>query len=439
MGVRVGGLFTRLLLAQTLLAFVVSFVSISFYYFERNKTVAYILADQWAAPLTAALSRPGESAHPGIFAEQATLPTAAIEAVSWWPHVSALKRALGDKGIDVRRVAFEAREGDPVVWLELVSPQAQAARWLGVRGALFELRNLYFLALTIVVAVSLILALSWSTARYLTLPLERLRNRIHQGRPESLEERHSKRAPEVAEIGQAYDALLAQVDQQAKDRSLMLVGISHDLRTPLGRIRLAADLLPQAHVPPSLRQTIIRNVQVAEALIESFMDVVRAGDLPVDEAVDVSEQARLVAAEFQVDAGALTVVTPAQAIQQGSNAYLLRRLMHNLLENAFKHGHPPVTLTVQDRAEQGIWIEVVDAGDGIAADQREAVLRAFARGDGSRSTPGSGLGLTVVQQVLKRVGGTLSFEGRPGRWLVRVKLSGAAPWPATAIGPGESF
>lgn len=422
LGVRLGGLFTRLLLAQTILAFVVSIVSISFYYFERNKTVAYILADQWAPSLMATLSRPTGAPHPGIYAEHEAMPASALETVSWWPHVRALKRALGDKGIDVRRVAFEEREGEPIVWLEVVTTGVGTVRWLGVQGALFELRNLYFLALTVIVAVSLIVALSWSTSRYLTLPLERLRNRIRQGRPESLEERGSKRAPEVAEIAQAYDALLEQVDQQAKDRSLMLVGISHDLRTPLGRIRLAADLLPQAHVPPSLRQTIIRNVQVADALIESFMEVVRAGDLPVNETVDVAEQVRLAALEFQAQDGTLTVVAPARLLQQGSNAYLVRRLVHNLLENAFKHGRPPVTLTVQDRAEQGIWIEVVDAGDGIAADQREAVLRAFARGDGSRSTPGSGLGLTVVQQVLKRVGGTLSFDGQAGRWVVRVQL-----------------
>jgi two-component system osmolarity sensor histidine kinase EnvZ len=319
-------------------------------------------------------------------------------------------------------VAVEERQGVPIVWLEFMPPDSRAVRWLAVKGPLFELRNLYFVALTVLVSSTLIVALSWRTARHLTLPLERLRNRIREGRRESAAERNSKRVPEVAEIAQAYDTLLAQVEQQARDRNLMLVGISHDLRSPLGRIRLAADLLPDDRTTTSMRQTIIRNVKLADSLIESFMDVVRAGDLPVDEAVDVSAQARLVAAEFQVDAGALTVVAPARAIQQDSNAYLVRRMLHNLVENAFKHGRPPVTLTVRDMAAQGIWVEVEDAGEGIAVDQREAVLRAFARGDASRSTAGSGLGLTVVQQVLKRVGGSLSLEGQPGRWLVRVKL-----------------
>ena len=103
LGVRLGGLFTRLLLAQTILAFVVSIVSISFYYFERNKTVAYILADQWAPSLMATLSRPTRAPHPGIYAEHEAMPASALETVSWWPHVRALKRALGDKGIDANK------------------------------------------------------------------------------------------------------------------------------------------------------------------------------------------------------------------------------------------------------------------------------------------------------------------------------------------------
>ena len=418
------GIFVRMLVLQAVLAILVSLVSVSFYYFERNKTVAKILAGQWEKGLSHAISNPHEDQYPGIHAVRQDKPPTAMLASAVWPQVSALKHALADQNIHVQGLAFEEQGGVPIVWLEVPNPGHQEPRWLAVQGPLFEPGNIYFIAITLCVSSVLVLAFSWTTSRQLARPLERLRHRIQQGRPETAEERHASRAPEVADIAQAYDALLVEVTQQAKDRSLMLVGISHDLRTPLSRIRLAAELLPEGSDPTSLRQSIIRNTQVADALIESFMDVVRAGDWPVDETVDVAEQARLVTTDFAHDGHAVLLTTSAPALQWSSNHYLIRRMLHNLVENAVKHGRPPVEVTVLDQGDQGVWVEVVDAGKGIANDQQQAVLRAFARGDGSRSTPGSGLGLTVVQQVLARVGGTLSFAGGPGRWAVRIQLSG---------------
>ena len=446
-------LFARMLWLQALLATVVSVVAVSFYYVERNKTVARILAGQWAGALQTAVAHPGQALPPGVHAVRSQPPPAAMQASALWPQVRALKDALARQGLAVRRVAFEvpetpeATDGEPIVWLEIQAPGQPAPQWWAVRGPLFELSNLYFIGITLGVSAVLVLALSWATSRHLSQPLARLRQRIQEGRPEAEHEQRAPRAPEVADIAQAYDDLLARVEQQRKDRSLMLVGISHDLRSPLSRIRLAAELLPPDEGAVTLRQSIIRNTQVADALIESFMDVVRAGHLPVDETVDVAEQARQVAADVQSDDRVLAVEAPRQALQAGSNAYLVRRLLYNLVDNAFKHGRPPVTLTVRDHEAQGLWIEVMDAGEGIAAHQREAVLQAFARGDGSRSTAGSGLGLTVVQQVIDRVGGALSFDGQPGRWVVRVllhhkhpePLSGApsTPVPTAATRPGE--
>ena len=110
-----------------------------------------------------------------------------------------------------------------------------------------------------------------------------------------------------------------------------------------------------------------------------------------------------------------------------SLAHLSQRLAEFAAERDWGRFHAPKNLASALVVEAAELLEpfqwmTEEQSRALNADQREAVLRAFARGDGSRSTPGSGLGLTVVQQVLKRVGGTLSFDGQAGRWVVLVQL-----------------
>ena len=93
----------------------------------------------------------------------------------------------------------------------------------------------------------------------------------------------------------------------------------------------------------------------------------------------------------------------------------------NLLDNAFKHGKPPVQLLVREEGGSAL-IEVSDAGAGVPHAQREGLLQAFARGDAARGTPGTGLGLAIVARVVARMGGTLDFARREGRHVVSVRL-----------------
>jgi len=93
----------------------------------------------------------------------------------------------------------------------------------------------------------------------------------------------------------------------------------------------------------------------------------------------------------------------------------------NLLDNAFKHGKPPVQLLVREEGGSAL-IEVSDAGAGVPQAQREGLLQAFARGDAARGTPGTGLGLAIVARVVARMGGTLDFARREGRHVVSVRL-----------------
>jgi two-component system osmolarity sensor histidine kinase EnvZ len=210
----------------------------------------------------------------------------------------------------------------------------------------------------------------WWFTRRLTRPLSQLRTMIeaqYPGQPEApmpppLSQQTS---PEVAAIDDAYRKLLARTQAHDSERALLLAGISHDLRGPLARIRAAAEMLPDSLALAPRRDSIVRNVMVADALIESFLDHVRAGELPMDERCNVAAIARAVALRGEHAIGDLLLEMPAKVWVEHNNAQLIERAITNLVDNAFAHGKPPVRLRVSASSRTAT-IEVADHGDGIA-------------------------------------------------------------------------
>ena len=137
--------------------------------------------------------------------------------------------------------------------------------------------------------------------------------------------------------------------------------------------------------------------------------------------VDVSECARRVAQDFDVPSDTLQVHAPSGVVLDQANQHLLERAIFNLIDNAFRHGTPPVSLRVSSLAD-GVAIDVHDLGPGMPLTARESLLQPFARGDASRSVPGTGLGLAVVKQVADRLHGRVEFRGGAGDWTVRLVL-----------------
>jgi two-component system osmolarity sensor histidine kinase EnvZ len=227
---------------------------------------------------------------------------------------------------------------------------------------------------------------------------------------------------ELRELAQQFAALASQRQALEAQRRTMLAAISHDLRTPLGRIRLAAELLPEVDGVALRRETIVRNVGLTDRLLGSFIDLARADDEPVAGRVDLTA---LVADLSLGEADLAQPVLPAQPLWlQPASAVALERALRNLLDNARLHGVPPITLTLH---RDGPWalLTVRDHGAGIAAEDRSAMLQPFTRGDASRHRPGTGLGLAIVQRTAVRHGGMLLLDGAgPGlRATLRLPLA----------------
>lgn len=412
--IRIRSLFARLLVAQVVLAIVLTAILAMVFYVDRNRTVAQLVTSRWA-PSLLLLARGAPIAKvrqiaPGPLLISDQRPEVVIRIASLTPRRAIMHETLAEAGLPVADVVFgrerNAPASTPMLWLALKVDDG-ATRWVSFESDIVEenLRERFLIATLLLLGLAVVA--SARIAHRLAQPLEALRARIAandaSGGP------LPNASSEVQAIDEAWRELRQSLDQQERERALLLAGVSHDLRSPLGRIRMAAELLPEGDGIAHRREAIVRNALQADRLVGSFLDHVRSGELPINETVDVAAVARGVVAQQQRAASELSVHAPATLLVPNLSLVLIERVISNLLDNAFIHGQPPVRLTM-GTAEHRVFIEVEDDGPGIAPDSQQAMLQAFARGDASRRHPGLGLGLSIVQRVAQRLGGGIAFH-----------------------------
>ncbi len=432
-GYRLNSLFTRLLLAQLVLVLLLGVVFGGLFYVERNTTVAVLYADLWAPHLLKAMDAPETEALPPYLQRSLLRPTKARTVVQSLPRFAVLRKTLVARGVPVDEVMVSLSKTEPTVWLHVPLP-GRAPVWFGIAAQLVEPEWPSRLLLALSILAALLIAVSWAFTRRLTLPLERLYTRMQTHTPGQAHmlaaQPRPQGTPEIQAIDAAYTDLLGRFERHERERAVLLAGVSHDLRSPLGRIRLAADLLPDhADVVPR-KAAIARYVAQADRLVESFLDYVRAGELPMDQVVDLAAVGRAVVAGFERPESELRITAPAALPWPDANTLLLERLMANLIDNALKHGRPPVHLALGAEPSHA-WIEVQDCGEGMAPEMVVQLQEAFTRGSRSRTQSGSGLGLAIVRQVVTRLGGELSFERAQGTQTVHITLWAKAAPPVS--------
>jgi two-component system, OmpR family, osmolarity sensor histidine kinase EnvZ len=430
MAARFDSLFTRLLLAQVGLVIALSVVVGGLFYVERNVTMAELYADLWAPQLARAAGLKAEAPEPAPLLRREVLPERTRRPASFTPRFNALKRQLVARGVPVDDLRLGLDGAEPMVWLH-VQPPDRGGVWLGVAGQMIVPEWSARAIVALVLIGGVMVWISWAFTRRLTRPLEALRARMQTHVPgRSIAVGAGDAAvpgasPEVAAIDAAYADLLARIERHERERAVLLAGVSHDLRSPLGRIAMAADLLPDEPALQPRKASIARNVREADRRIESFLDYVRAGELAFDETVDLGAAARSVVAAFERPASELSFDAPAAPVlRANANRLLVERLLANLIDNAIKHGRPPVRVRLGGNAAQA-WIEILDDGPGIDPLRAESLQEAFTRSDPSRSVPGTGLGLAIVRQVATRLGGSVSFDREGASSRVRVMLGAA--------------
>jgi signal transduction histidine kinase len=220
---------------------------------------------------------------------------------------------------------------------------------------------------------------------------------------------------EVAVVARAFNAAAARVEELLTAQKALLANASHELRSPLARLRLAVELW-FAQPEAGLQAEIVRNLAEIDQLVEEILLASRldyggpalARAAPVDLLGLAAEEAARHGASVE---GMPEGAAPAEI---EGDATLLRRLVRNLLENAAKHGRPPIHISVSCDGDKAR-IVVSDRGPGIAESERERVFEPFYRPAGrSESSGGWGLGLSLVRQIAARHGGGVSCDAEPG-------------------------
>jgi signal transduction histidine kinase len=273
------------------------------------------------------------------------------------------------------------------------------------------------------IQLAVLIAVVWWAVRVATRPLAQLAaaaDRVSPGRavpPPPLPETGPF---EVARAARAFNAMQRRIADFLAERTQILAAISHDLQTPITRMRLRADLLDD----PVQRDKMLGDLLAMQALVEEGIAYAR-------DAQGLSEAPRPTNLDALLDSLVYDYVDAGQPVhlrgQLGRDLHVrpqaLRRILTNLVDNALKFGKEAEIEVGQDAGK--VVITVMDRGPGIDPAEWQAVLRPFYRIESSRNraTGGTGLGLAIAEQLVRAMGGGLEFALREGGGLVvRVSL-----------------
>lgn len=231
---------------------------------------------------------------------------------------------------------------------------------------------------------------------------------------------------EIREANRSFNRMVDDLNRVESDRAVILAGISHDLRTPITRMQLEIEMAP---LSAEARQGMSDDIAQMDAIIGQFLDYARPVDAdsfsPVDLSALLHDSAR--EAERLPDVSVTSKIT--DRMQVTGNQTDLKRVINNLIENARRYGKTAGTdraeIEIRGAIENGKSIvEIADHGAGIPDAEIDHLLRPFTRRDAARGQAnGAGLGLAIVQRIVKRHGGQLQLgHGKDGRGL-RIRIA----------------
>jgi signal transduction histidine kinase len=438
-----GGLFGRLMLIWLLGMTLVLGVSFSLFFGERGRATREFLYEHMARDVSRAVELldnlpPAERAvwlprlsHRFYRFRLAPLPEGrAFVDAGTQPAVERLRENLGQRGVRARAgmmsdgrlrpaLYVETHLGDGTPFLiELIAPPPPAPpqRMLAALAAL-------------IAGVGL---LTWLAVRISTRPLSRFAEAA-RGLGEDL-----NRPPlpeegprEVRHAAAAFNQMQARLRSLFTERTRILAAVSHDLQTPLTRMRLRAEMSDEWNGNPVLRDKMLADLDAMQALVEEGLAFAASSNAP-SEAVMATDVDALVAglvADYQ-DAGQAVRVSGAVGRPLGIRPKMLRRLLGNLIDNALKFGGEDAVGIELSALPTGARIAVCDNGPGIPKSELERVFEPFYRLEGSRNrdSGGSGLGLAIARQLARSLGAELRLANREeGGLCASLDFPGANP------------
>jgi two-component system osmolarity sensor histidine kinase EnvZ len=306
-----------------------------------------------------------------------------------------------------------------VLWLQM-----EALPHNLIRIPLSELQNEDFAPLfrnSLLMSLLIIFG-GWLFIRLQNRPLKALEKAAKAvGRGENPPRLTEKGSLEIRSVTRTFNQMAKGIEELEEDRTLLMAGISHDLRTPLTRIRLATEMMSPED--DYLAQGIISDTEECNEIISQFMDFLKPLDRQTFQAVDINEIAHDVASaeggyELQIETQLAKSIEPALG-----SAIAIKRAVSNIIVNAIRYGNGWIQISTGMTADNAlVWVCIEDNGPGIEPSQISKVFQPFTRGDTARGSEGTGLGLAIVKRIVNQHHGSVVVTNRSGGGL-KVQLS----------------
>ena len=254
---------------------------------------------------------------------------------------------------------------------------------------------------------------AYPVVRRLTRRLESLERGVEAFGAGALDRRVAEDGnDEVAAVGASFNRAAARIEALVRSHRSLLANASHELRSPLARMKMALAMLEDA--PPARRETLRREIDTNIAELDALVEeVLLASRLDASQTLERRERVELLALAVE-EAARFEADVDGVAVTVDGDDRLLRRALRNLLENARRYGGGEIALRVQAQGGYAV-LRVCDRGPGVPEESRERIFEPFYRLPGHAELAGGvGLGLSLVKQIAERHGGSIGCEARDG-------------------------
>lgn len=334
---------------------------------------------------------------------------------------------LFDRGVELSHPLRTDRDdhrvhlgGGPMGW----AFHLEDGRWLVVAPGHSPHRHLPSHGLMLLLVALIIGVGAWPVARGVTWRLVELREGVDSLGAGELSRRVEVRGrDEVAALASSFNRAADRIEALVTSQRRMVASASHELRSPLARLRMSAELLAEAdteaerehHLAAAVRDIEELDQLVGDLLLSGRLELMERPEEPVDLLALAAEEASRAEAEVE-----------GEPVEVRGDERLLRQAVRNLLDNARKHGAEPITVRVA-RTGEGVELSVSDSGEGVPESERERIFEPFYRPDGHAEgrDGGVGLGLSLVERIARLHGGAVRCEG--ARFVIELPRRAPSP------------
>lgn len=345
-----------------------------------------------------------------VYNQEEAYQAGVLQMPYYWIFSDEMSKQLG--GPSEVRVA---QTKEFVIWVKppaKMLPEGAQDLWVRVPLVEMEETNLSLLTLFLMAIGMLSVVGSWIFIRQINEPLRALQfaaEQVATGEfPEPLQEQGTT---ETIEVIRAFNHMSTAIQEFDRDRAVMMAGVSHDLRTPLTRIRLATEMMSSTE--DYLKDGIVADIDDMNAIIDQFMDYVRHHrqeeltledlNLIISEAVNAeSNQPREIFCF-------LNNTLPKVPLRNVA----IKRVISNLLTNALRYSSDAIEVhTGYNHKRKMVFCSILDDGPGIAPSEVERLFQPFTQGNTARGDEGTGLGLAIVKRIIDTHQGKVELKNR---------------------------